>query len=166
ANPNQFGRIVIKTLPDGSVVRLADVARTELGAQDYTTYGYWKDRPAALVILLQSPGSNALQASEGARVAMAGLAKNFPPGLTYDVIFDTSRFVSAALTDVQRTIVQAFLLVLLVVFIFLGTVRASLIPMLAIPVSLIGTFAAFGALGFSINILTMFGLILAIGLVV
>jgi HAE1 family hydrophobic/amphiphilic exporter-1/multidrug efflux pump len=166
ADPSQFGRVVVKTLPDGTVVRLADIARTELGAQDYTTYGYWNAHPAALVILLQSPGSNALQASQGARAAMAGLAKTFPPGLTYDVIFDTTSFINAALSDVQRTLVTAFLLVLLVVFVFLGTARASLIPMLAIPVSLIGTFAAFGALGFTINILTMFALILAIGLVV
>ncbi len=165
-DPSQFGRVVVKTLADGSVVHLSDVARTELGAQDYVTYGYWKAHPAALVILLQSPGSNALQASEGARAAMAGLAKNFPPGITYDVIFDTTSFITAALSDVQRTLLQAFLLVLFVVFVFLGTARASLIPMLAIPVSLIGTFAAFNALGFTINILTMFALILAIGLVV
>jgi hydrophobe/amphiphile efflux-1 (HAE1) family protein len=165
-DPAEFGQVVLKTLPDGSVVRLRDVASTELGAQDYTTYGYWKAHPAALVILLQAPGSNALQASSGARAVVAGLAKNFPPGLTYDVAFDGSTFVGAALNDVQRTLALAFLLVLLVVFVFLGTARASLIPMLAIPVSLIGTFAAFGALGFTINILTMFAMILAIGLVV
>ncbi|HEV2357063.1 MAG TPA: efflux RND transporter permease subunit, partial [bacterium] len=166
ADPAQFGRVVVKTLPDGSVVRLGDVASTELGAQDYVTYGYWKAHPAALVLLLQSPGSNALQASAGARATMAGLAKTFPPGMIYDVIFDTTTFITAALSDVQRTLLQAFLLVLLVVFVFLGTARASLIPMVAIPVSLIGAFAAFGALGFTINILTMFALILAIGLVV
>ena len=166
ADASQFGRVVVKTLADGSVVRLSDVARTELGAQDYVTYGYWKTHPAALVILLQSPGSNALQASQGARAVMADLAKSLPPGLTYDVIFDTTNFINAALTDVQRTLLVAFLLVLLVVFVFLGTVRASLIPMLTVPVSLIGAFAAFGALGFTINILTMFALILAIGLVV
>jgi len=166
ADPGQFGRVVLKTLADGSVVRLSDVGRMELGAQDYVTYGYWKAHPAALVLLLQSPGSNALQASEAARATMTGLAKNFPPGMTYDVIFDTTSFITAALTDVQRTLFLAFMLVLLVVFVFLGTARASLIPMLAIPVSLIGTFAAFNALGFTINILTMFALILAIGLVV
>src|SRR5215469_1490844 len=166
SDPGQFGRVVVKTLADGSVVRLSDVARTELGAQDYVTYGYWNAHPSALIILLQSPGSNALQASDGARATMAGLAKDLPPGLAYDVIFDTTSFITAALSDVQRTLIQAFLLVLLVVFVFLGTARASLIPMLAIPVSLIGTFALFGALGFTINILTMFALILAIGLVV
>jgi hydrophobe/amphiphile efflux-1 (HAE1) family protein len=165
-DPKQFGRVVIKTLPDGSVVHLSDVGTTELGAQDYITFGYWKSHPAAIVILLQSPGSNALAASTEARATMAALARTFPPGLTAEVAFDTSSFVTAALSDVQRTLLQAFLLVLLVVFVFLGTVRASLIPMLAIPVSLIGTFAAFNALGFTLNILTMFALILAIGLVV
>ncbi|HET9001618.1 MAG TPA: efflux RND transporter permease subunit [bacterium] len=166
ADPRQFSQVVVKTLADGSIVRLKDVARTELGVQDYGTYGYWKSHPAALVILLQSPGSNALRASQGARTVMAGLAKTFPPGIAYDVIFDTTNFVTAALSDVERTLGLAFLLVLLVVFVFLGTARASLIPMVAIPVSLIGTFAAFNALGFTINILTMFALVLAIGLVV
>jgi hydrophobe/amphiphile efflux-1 (HAE1) family protein len=165
-DPSQFSRVVVKTLADGSVVRLKDVARTELGAQDYGTYGYRNAHPAALVILLQSPGSNALQASQAARATMDALSKTFPVGLTYDVIFDTTTFITAALNDVTRTLGLAFLLVLLVVFVFLGTARASLIPMLAIPVSLIGTFAAFNALGFTINILTMFALILAIGLVV
>jgi len=165
-DPSQFSRVVVKTLADGSVVRLKDVARTELGAQDYGTYAYRDDHPAALVILLQSPGSNALRASQGARATMDALAKTFPVGLTYDVFFDTTTFITAALNDVQRTLGLAFLLVLLVVFVFLGTARASLIPMLAIPVSLIGTFAAFNALGFTINILTMFALVLAIGLVV
>ena len=164
--PSQFNRIVVKTLADGSVVRLQDVARTELGAQDYSTYGMRNGHPSALVILLQSPGSNALRASQGVRATMDALSKTFPPGLTYDVVFDTTLFITAALGDVQRTLGLAFLLVLLVVFVFLGKARATLIPMLAIPVSLIGTFAAFNALGFTINILTMFALVLAIGLVV
>ncbi len=164
--PSQFSQIVVKTLPDGSVVRLQDVARTELGAQDYGTYGARNGHVAAIIILLQSPGSNALRASQGVRATMEGLATSFPPGLTYDVVFDTSLFVTSALNDVTRTLGLAFLLVLLVVFVFLGKARATLIPMLAIPVSLIGAFAAFNALGFTINILTMFALVLAIGLVV
>jgi hydrophobe/amphiphile efflux-1 (HAE1) family protein len=166
ADPRQFDQVAIKTLSDGTVVRLHDVGHAELGAQDYTTSGYWNGHPAAIIALQQSPATNALKASQGARAVMAGLAKHFPPGLTYDVIFDTTTFVTAALTDVQRTLGLAFVLVLVVVFIFLGTVRASLIPMLAIPVSLIGTFAAFNALGFTINIMSMFALVLAIGLVV
>ncbi len=164
--PSQFNQIVVKTLSDGSVVRLQDVARTELGAQDYGTYGARNGHIAAIIILLQSPGSNALRASQGVRTTMQGLATSFPPGLTYDVVFDTSLFVTSALNDVTRTLGLAFLLVLLVVFVFLGKARATLIPMLAIPVSLIGAFAAFNALGFTINILTMFALVLAIGLVV
>jgi len=165
-DPSQFKRIVVKTLPDGSVVRLQDVARIELGAQDYGTYGERNGHPAAVVVLLQSPGSNALKASQGVRATMEGLAKSFPPGLTYDIVFDTTLFINAALGDVEKTLVIAFLLVLLVVFIFLGKVRATFIPMLAIPVSLIGAFAAFNVLGFTINIFTMFALVLAIGLVV
>jgi multidrug efflux pump len=164
--PSEFNRIVVKTLPDGSVVRLQDVARTEVGAQDYGTYGGRNGHVAAFVILLQSPGSNALRASQAVQATMKNLAQTFPPGLTYDIVFDTSRFVTAALTDVERTLGLAFLLVLLVVFVFLGRARATLIPMLAVPVSLIGAFGAFAALGFSINILTMFALVLAIGLVV
>ncbi len=164
--PSQFSQIVVKTLPDGSVIRLQDVARTELGAQDYGTYGARNGHVAAIIILLQSPGSNALRASQGVRATMEGLATSFPPGLTYNVVFDTSLFVTSALNDVTRTLGLAFLLVLLVVFVFLGKARATLIPMLAIPVSLIGAFAAFNALGFTINILTMFALVLAIGLVV
>ncbi len=164
--PSQFNRIVVKTLADGSVVRLQDIGRTEVGAQDYGTYGARNGHVAAFIILLQSPGSNALRASQAVQATMRGLAPSFPPGLTYDVIFDTSRFVTAALSDVERTLGLAFVLVLLVVFVFLGKIRPTLIPMLAIPVSLIGAFAAFNALGFTINILTMFALVLAIGLVV
>ncbi len=166
ADPGQFNQVAVKTLPDGSVVRLRDVARVELGAQNYTTFGARNGHPAAVIILLQSPGSNALRASQGVRAVLAGLEKTLPPGLSAGVIFDTSLFITAALTDVTRTLGLAFLLVLLVVFVFLGNVRATLIPMAAIPVSLIGAFAAFGALGFTINILTMFALVLAIGLVV
>ena len=165
-SPDQYQRMVIKTLPNGSVIRLQDVARTELGAQDYTTYGLRNNHPAAIILLLQSPGSNALLASQGLRQVMAGVAKTFPPGLTYDVAFDSTEFITAALNDVTRTLGLSFMLVLLVVFVFLGNARASLIPMAAVPVALIGTFAAFNALGFTINILTMFAMVLAIGLVV
>jgi len=165
-DPKQFDQGIVKTLSDGSLVRIRDIGHTELGAQSYASFAHWTGHPAAIVVLLQTPGSNALQASQAARATMVGLAKEFPSGLTYDLIFDTTAFVTAALSDVERTLGLAFLLVLIVVFIFLGTARASLIPMLAIPVSLIGTFAAFNALGFTINLMTMFALVLAIGLVV
>ena len=165
-DPSQFDRIVVKTLSDGSVVRLQDVARTVLGAQDYGTFAVFNRHPAAVVVLLQSPESNALQASRAVRATMASLAQSFPSGLTYDVVFDTTLFIDAALRDVERTLGIAFVLVLLVVFVFLGKARATFIPMVAIPVSIVGAFAAFNALGFTINILTMFALVLAIGLVV
>ena len=166
SDPSEFNKIVVRTLADGNVVRLQDVAQTELGAQEYGTYGGQNNHPAAIILLFQSPGSNALKASQGVRATLDGLVKTFPPGLTYDIVYDNTLFISAALTDVNRALGLAFFLVLLVVFVFLGKARATLIPMLAIPVSLIGTFAVFGALGFTINIMTMFALVLAIGLVV
>jgi HAE1 family hydrophobic/amphiphilic exporter-1/multidrug efflux pump len=165
-DPRQFNRIVVKTLSDGSVVRLQDIARTELGAQDYGSFAVRNGHPAAVIVLLQAPQSNALKASHAVRATMESLAQSFPPGLTYDVVFDTTLFIDAALRDVERTLGIAFLLVLFVVFVFLGKLRATFIPMVAIPVSLVGAFAAFNALGFTINILTMFALVLAIGLVV
>jgi hydrophobe/amphiphile efflux-1 (HAE1) family protein len=165
-DPSQLGNVVVKTLSDGTIVRLRDVANTTLGAQDYGTYGLQDRHPAAVIVLLQSPGSNALETTRGLRATIAALAKSFPPGLTYSIAFDTTSFITAALDDVTNTLVLSFALVLLVVFIFLGNARASLIPMAAIPVSLIGAFAAFHALGFTVNILTMFALVLAIGLVV
>jgi multidrug efflux pump len=165
-DPSQFNRIVVKTLPDGSVVRLQDVARTELGAQDYGSFAVRNGHPAAVIVLLQAPESNALKASRAVRATMESLAQSFPPGLTYDMVFDTTLFIDAALRDVERTLGIAFVLVLFVVFVFLGKLRATFIPMVAIPVSLVGTFAAFNVLGFTINILTMFALVLAIGLVV
>ncbi|HXX39864.1 MAG TPA: efflux RND transporter permease subunit [bacterium] len=166
ANPSQLDNIAVRTLPDGTVVRLRDVATTELGAQDYSTGGWRNGHPTAVILLLQSPGSNALAASQGVRTALASLSKQFPPGLTAEVAFDTTLFITAALNDVLRTLGLAVLLVLAVVTLFLGNARSTLIPMLAIPVSLIGTFAMFNAFGFTVNILTMFALTLAIGLVV
>ncbi|HLJ61796.1 MAG TPA: efflux RND transporter permease subunit [bacterium] len=166
SDASQLDNIAVHTLPDGTVVRLRDVARTELGAQDYGTSGWRNGHPSAIIILLQSPGSNALAASQGVRAALAGLSKQFPPELTADIAFDSTLFITAALNDVTRTLGLAVLLVLVVVTVFLGRARATLIPMLAIPVSLIGAFAIFNALGFTVNILTMFALTLAIGLVV
>ncbi len=165
-DPGQLGNIVVHTLPDGGIVRLRDVASTDLGAQSYTTNGARNGHPAAVVILLQAPGTNALAASQGVRAALAGLVKQFPPGLTADVAFDTTLFITEALKEVTQTLGLAVLLVLFVVTLFLGRARATLIPMLAIPVSLIGAMAVFNALGFTINILTMFAMTLAIGLVV
>lgn len=162
----EFGDIVITTLPDGAVVRLHDVARTELGGKDYASFGRINGSPAALMAIFQLPTANALDTAVACRERMAELAKSFPPGMEAKVSFDTTLFVTASLEEVMHTLAEAFVLVVLVVFIFLGNWRATFIPMLAVPVSLIGTFALFGVLGFTINTLTLFALVLAIGIVV
>lgn len=164
--PDEFGEIVIMTLSDGTVVRLRDVARTELGGKDYASFGRINGSAAALVGIFQLPTANALDTAVACRQRMEELAKSFPPGMEAKVSFDTTLFVTASLEEVMHTLVEAFILVVLVVFIFLGNWRATFIPMLAVPVSLIGTFALFGVLGFTINTLTLFALVLAIGIVV
>ncbi len=165
-DPKQFGNIVVRTNPDGSILRLSDVSRLELGAQLYQTLGSLNGRPATLMILYQTPDANALTTAKNVRATMAELAKAFPPGLQYAVAYDSTLFVKDSIKDVLKTLLEAIILVILVVFIFLGSFRSSFIPMLAVPVSLIGTFIAFLPLGFSINTLTLFGLVLAIGIVV
>ncbi|HEV8439594.1 MAG TPA: multidrug efflux RND transporter permease subunit [Methylomirabilota bacterium] len=162
----EFENIIVRTLPDGGVLRIRDVAKTELGAQDYTSTGLLDGGPAVMILIYQLPGSNALDVAKGVRAKMAELAQNFPPGIEYGVRLDTTLFVTASVEEVLYTLLEAMLLVLLVVFVFLGNVRATIIPMLAVPVSLVGTFAAFVALGFSINLLTLFAMVLAIGIVV
>ncbi len=166
STPEEFGAIVIRENPDGSVVRLHDVARVELGAQIYNVIGRLNGGAAALVPVYQLPGSNALDAAKGVKEAMARLSKRFPQDLEYTVALDTTRAVSEGMVEISHTLWQALILVILVVFIFLQGWRATLIPMLAVPVSLIGTFAFFPLFGFSINTLSLFGLVLAIGLVV
>jgi HAE1 family hydrophobic/amphiphilic exporter-1/multidrug efflux pump len=162
----EFENIIVRTLPDGSVLRLRDVSRTELGAQDYKSTGRLNGSPAVAIMIYQLPGANALELVNAIEEKMKELSGNFPPGIRYDVSLDTTLFVHASIEEVLHTLVEAMILVLLVVFIFLGNFRATLIPMLAVPVSLVGTFAAFVALGFSINLLTLFALVLAIGIVV
>ncbi len=162
----QYDNMIIRTLPDGSILRLRDIGHAELGGQDYSTYARLNGAPSTTIILFQLPTASALSAAKGVKQTMDRLAKDFPPGIKYNVTMDSTLFITASLKEVLITLVEALLLVLLVVFLFLGTFRATLIPMLAVPVSLIGAFAAFTALGFSINTLTMFGLVLAIGLVV
>ncbi len=161
-----FGNIIIRADPDGSVVRVRDVARVELGAQTYNMIGRFKGKPAAIIALYQLPGSNALLAASGARKLMEDLSRRFPPDIKYDVALDTTLAVSAGMKDIEHTLIEALILVVLVVYIFLQGWRATLIPLLAVPVSLIGTFAFFPLFGFSINTLSLFGLVLAIGLVV
>ena len=162
----EFEDIIVRTLPDGGVLRIRDVARTELGAQDYGSIGRLNGGPAVMILTYQLPGSNALDVAKAVRGKMKELSQNFPPGIEYGFRLDTTLFVTASVSEVLITLVEAMLLVLIVVFVFLGNLRATLIPMLAVPVSLIGTFAAFVALGFSINLLTLFAMVLAIGIVV
>src|SRR3979490_1520257 len=162
----EFGNIVIRAKPDGSMVRLKNVARVQLGAQFYNLQGRLDGKPAAVVAIYQLPGSNAIAAAKGAKALMAEAKKRFPPGLDYAVALDTTLPVTEGIVEINHTIIEAIILVILVVFIFLQGWRATLIPLLAVPVSLIGTFAIFPVLGFSINTLSLFGLVLAIGFVV
>jgi HAE1 family hydrophobic/amphiphilic exporter-1 len=162
----QFGDIVVRENPDGSVVRLKDVARIELGAQVYSIAGRLNGEPAAVMAIYQLPGSNAIDAANDVKALMKELKKSFPQDLAYAVSLDTTLAVSRGLEETVTTLWEALLLVTLVVYIFLQGWRASLIPLLAVPVSLIGTFILFPFFGFSINTLSLFGLVLAIGLVV
>ncbi len=165
-NEEQFGNIVLRASTDGAIVRVKDVARIELGAQTYNLEGRLNGKPCALIALYQMPGTNALDAASGTKKLMEELKKSFPPDLEYTVALDTTLAVTEGMKEIQQTFIEALLLVILVVFIFLQGWRATLIPLLAVPVSLVGTFAIFPILGFSINTLSLFGLVLAIGLVV
>ena len=162
----EFENIIVRSQSNGAIVHLKDVARTELGAQNYQTTAKLNGSPVAAMLVYQLPGSNALDVAKEVRVKMDELQKSFPPGLKYRITLDTTSFVTASIREVLVTLAEAMVLVMLVVFVFLGNWRATLIPLLAVPVSLIGTFAMFVVLGFSINLLTLFAMILAIGLVV
>jgi hydrophobe/amphiphile efflux-1 (HAE1) family protein len=162
----QFDNVILKALPDGSMVRLRDVGHAELAAQLYNSFGELNGKPAAVILIYQTPTANATTTAAAVRKTVTDLAKSFPPGISYGVTLDTTDFVSESLHDVMKTLIEAVILVVIGVFIFLGNYRATFIPILAIPVSLVGTFAVFGPLGFSINTLTLFGIVLAIGIVV
>ncbi len=162
----EFGNVVVRLTPDGSAVRLKDVARIELGALTYNQSGRFNGRPSALVAVFQAPGANALAVAEGAKKMMGELQARFPSDMEYAVALDTTLPVTEGIKEIVTTILEATLLVLVVVFLFLQNWRATLIPLIAVPVSLVGTFALFPFLGFSINTLSLFALILAIGLVV
>src|SRR5215468_206114 len=164
--PEEFGQIVVRSNPDGSVVRLKDVARMELGAQNYQQVARFGGHPAGIIAVFQAPGSNALAVADGVKKTMAELKERFPADLDYAIGLDTTRSVTEGIGEIIETLLIAVVLVILVVFIFLQNWRATLIPMVAVPVSLIGTFAVFPLLGFSINTLSLFALVLAIGLVV
>ena len=164
--PEEFGEVVIRATDNGGIVRLRDVARIELGAQDYSTSGYLAERSAVALAIDQRPGTNALATASKLKATMKQLAQDFPQGMTYEIVYNPTDFVQASVDAVIVTIFEAIALVVLVVILFLQNFRTALIPILAIPVSLVGTFAVMGAFGFSLNNLTLFGLVLAIGIVV
>jgi HAE1 family hydrophobic/amphiphilic exporter-1 len=164
--PEEFGDIVVRANPDGSMVRVKDIGRIELGAQNYSLIGRLNGKPAALIALYQLPGSNAIAAARGARETMKRLSEKFPADLDYVVCLDTTLAVTEGMKEIQHTLMEAIVLVIIVVFIFLQGWRATLIPLLAVPVSLVSTFALFPMFGFTVNTLSLFGLVLAIGLVV
>ncbi len=166
ATPEQFDEIVIREQSDGGTVRLRDVARVELGSQVYTTKARLNGQPSAIIALYQLPGTNALVAADGVKRLMTKLSQRFPQGLEYVISLDTTQPVRAGIWEMIKTLIEALALVILVVYLFLQSWRATLIPLLAVPVSLLGTFMLFPLLGFSINTLSLFGLVLAIGLVV
>ncbi len=163
---SEFEALIIRALPDGSMVRLKDIARVELGAQSYDLEGRFKGRPTTFLITFLAPGANALDTAQRIRAEMAELGKSFPTGVHYDIPYDTTRFIDVSIKEVVKTLFEAMVLVILVVYLFLQSWRATIIPAVAVPVSLIGAFAGMAALGFSINTLTLFGLVLSIGIVV
>src|SRR6204780_4120712 len=162
----EFGQIIVRAQSGGGILRLKDVARIELGAQNYSVIGRFNGKPAALIAVYQAPGSNAVATAAAVRKVMEEAKTRFPEGLNYLVALDTTLAVTSGIKDIEHTIVEALVLVTIVVFLFLQGFRATLIPLLAVPVSLVGTFIVFPLLGFSINTLSLFGLVLAIGLVV
>ena len=165
-DPAQFEDIVIKTDAAGRTTRVRDVGRVELAAQDYGSNGYLDGRTAVPLIIYQQPGSNALATADRVKATMAALAKDFPSGISYDIPFNPTAFIAQSVHEVLTTIWEAVALVVIVVILFLQTWRASIIPIVAIPISLIGTFIVLAAAGFSINNLTLFGMVLAVGIVV
>jgi len=164
--PEEFENIVIKTAPGGLITRVRDVARIELAARDYSVNSYLNNQPAVAMAITQLPGSNALATSDAVERTMRELSKGFPEGIDYRIVYNPTVFVRESINEVLHTLFEAVGLVVIVVLVFLQTWRASLIPLLAIPVSLVGTFAAMKAFGFSLNMLSLFGLVLAIGIVV
>ncbi len=165
-DPGAFEEIVVKTDDSGRTTRIRDIGRVELGALDYTTIGYLDGKPALPILIFQRPGSNALATADALIAEMNALSAEFPDGVAFDIVYNPTEYIADSIDEVYKTIFEAAALVVLVILVFLQAFRASLIPILAIPVSLIGTFAVMAALGYSINSLTLFGLVLAIGIVV
>ena len=165
-NVTEFENVVVRANPDGSFVRIRDVGRVDLGAKSADSYGRFNQAPGALIAVYQAPGANAVDVANRLDAEMDRLAQSFPEGLAYKVTYDTTDFVKESVHEVVKTLLEAFVLVAIVVFLFLGSVRATLIPIIAVPVSLIGTFAVMLAMGFSANTVSLLALVLAIGIVV
>jgi HAE1 family hydrophobic/amphiphilic exporter-1 len=164
--PEEFAAIPIRTNPDGSFVRVKDVGRTELGAESYDIKAYYNGKPAAGLAIRQAPGANALDTADAVKKKMAEMSRYFPTGMQATYPYDTTPFIRVAINEVVKTLIEAILLVFLVMWLFMGNIRATLIPTIAVPVVLLGTFAVLGLFGYSINMLTMFAMVLAIGLLV
>jgi len=164
--PEQFEKIVVRAQPDGALLRIGDMGHASLGAQDYASFSRYNGRPSAVIVVNLSPGANAVETGDRVLAFMKQASQAFPPGIRFDVNYDATRFVRASIREVVFTLLEAVGLVVLVVFIFLQNWRATMIPLLTVPVSIIGTFALFPLLGFTINMTSMFGLVLAIGMVV
>jgi HAE1 family hydrophobic/amphiphilic exporter-1 len=164
--PDEFAAIPIRTNPDGSVVRVKDVGRTELGTEDYSIEGFFNGKPSAAMAIRQAAGANALATADSIKAKVNEMSQFFPPGMKAVYPYDTTPFIRVAIGEVVKTLFEAILLVFLVMYLFMGTMRATLIPTIAVPVVLLGTFAVLGLFGFSINMLTMFAMVLAIGLLV
>ncbi|MXO71890.1 efflux RND transporter permease subunit [Alteraurantiacibacter buctensis] len=165
-SPEQFANVVIRTDEAGRQVRVGDVARVEIGAQDYATSAYLDEMDSVIIPVLQEPGSNALASAEAVQAAMAEMSADFPAGLEYRIVYNPTEFIAQSIDEVIKTLIEAIVLVVLVIVVFLQKWRASVIPVLAIPISLVGTFAVLAMLGYSLNNLSLFGLVLAIGIVV
>ena len=164
--PEEFANIPVRTDADGSVVRIKDIGRTELGAENYDIQVAFNGKPCAGMAIRQAPGANALETADRVKAKLAEMSRFFPAGMKVVYPYDTTPFVRVAINEVVKTLFEAVLLVFLVMWLFMGNIRATLIPTIAVPVVLLGTFAALGAFGFSINMLTMFAMVLAIGLLV
>ncbi|KAA2238138.1 efflux RND transporter permease subunit [Salinarimonas soli] len=165
-DPRQFRQVIVRSTPDGRLVRVQDVARVELGAQDYVTNSYLNGKPAVALAIFQRPGTNALAAAAEIQTTMERLKADFPPGVTYQIVYNPTEFIAESVNAVYHTLFEAVALVVLVVLVFLQSWRTALIPVIAIPVSLVGTCAVMSLMGFSLNTLTLFGMVLAIGIVV
>ncbi|MGF1611754.1 MAG: efflux RND transporter permease subunit [Kiloniellales bacterium] len=165
-DPREFRRVIVKSGGDGRLIRVGDVARVELGAREYVTNSYLNGKPAVALAIFQRPGTNALATADEIIATMVELKQDFPPGLDFQIVYNPTEFIAQSINEVYKTLFEAMALVVLVIIVFLQSWRTAIIPIVAIPVSLIGTFAVMATFGFSLNMLTLFGLVLAIGIVV